>query len=432
SSNKKATGASKKAAKSGKAVEETEGEKWADLRLDTIPIPPPVFVRSVEPLTSADERKLEAALSALSREDPSLSITVDPESGQTLMGGMGELHLEISEERLRDVHKCSAKMGKVMISYRETLDPSSVAMGEVKKMVVDREVFGKRTVIEVRVCIEPNVKGCQERRAKRRAEKGTASEEEDEDIIPIIPGEDDCNEVAQNFALSTAFPSSVASSLASSAGPPGKGSPARKPPIDDAHFIVPSGYPSAKEIRKAVDEGMKNALMRGPLAGLPLANIRITCKGLRFRSPEFTSTGGIRAALARSIMASLTAPSPVPTTPATPQTNLVEPVMRVSVTVPERYLGPVTKDLTGTRRGDVISAGLQSDGDQGQEYDAGRDRLYDVHAVEAIVPLSSLVGYSTALRGLTAGTGGFSMRLLGYRLMAGDREGAVVREIRGF
>ena len=72
------------------------------VQLDTIPIPPPVFVRSLEPASASDERKLEAALSALVREDPSLSVQTDLETAQILIGGMGELHLEIVGDRLRE------------------------------------------------------------------------------------------------------------------------------------------------------------------------------------------------------------------------------------------------------------------------------------------------------------------------------------------
>ncbi|KAI8855315.1 P-loop containing nucleoside triphosphate hydrolase protein [Chytridium lagenaria] len=431
----------------GKSVDAKDDDgSWSRMRLDTIPIPPPVFVRSVEPQSSADERKLETALAALSREDPSLWITVDPESGQTLMGGMGELHLEISEERLRDVHRCTAKMGKVMISYRETLDEGSGA-GGVKTMMVDREVFGKKTVMEVSLCVETNVEGSKKRREARKNE-----EEElgvDEDIVPIVPGEDDCNDVAQDFSLSSVFPTAVPGTPSAASG---KGAMAKQKEgagsfKNDASFIVPAGYPSAKDIRKAVDEGMRNALMRGPLVGLPLANVRITCKGLRFTSPDTTSVGGIRAAIARCVMASLTKTPPASTSspeasggyipPPTPTalTNLVEPVMKVVVTVPGRYLGNVTKDLTGNRRGDVVSAGplelSQEDEDRGAR-GGGGDHRYDLHQIEAVVPLSSLVGYSTSLRGLTAGTGGFTMKLLGYRVMSLDREAIAVKDIRGY
>ncbi|KAJ3110582.1 Ribosome-releasing factor 2, mitochondrial [Phlyctochytrium bullatum] len=456
-------------------------EDWANLTLDTIAIPPPVFVRSVEPLSSTDERKLGTALAALTREDPSLTVSVDPESGQTLLGGMGELHLEISEERLRDVHRCEARMGKVMISYRETL-PAGLGVRE-KEVKDERDIFGKKTCVTVRVAVEENAVGAKERKeamaaaarhrkaARRKAlgeiadevdeDDETASIAEDDEIIPVLPAQDDCNEVTLAFSLPDAFVSNATGEpvgVSAGAGGSSKASSRRGNPAPTANhqqqsFTVPAGYPTAREIRQAVQDGLRHSLHRGPLVGAPLANLRVSCTGLKFESPELTSLGAIRAAVAKAVTACLTeeedskagkgkksggdgpdenalAAFGIKKRPTLiPLTKLAEPVMRLDVTMPERHLGAVTKDLTGTlRRGNVVTAGLMGGGG----HDTAEPSAYDIHSIVAVVPLSSLVGYSTALRGLTAGTGSFSMKLLGYKIMDSDREGEAVVEIRGY
>ncbi|KAJ3330325.1 ATP-dependent RNA helicase [Blyttiomyces sp. JEL0837] len=379
--------------------------KHPAVQLDTIPIPPPVFVRSVEPESGADERKLEASLAALVREDPSLDISSDAETGQTLVGGMGELHLEIAAERLKDTHQCKAKMGKVMISYRETVD---VAAGPVSaEFVYDRDLFGKRAKAEVEVVVEALKKG----------------DEEDSD------------------------------------GGMGDGHP---PPLANGRPskpIAPSGYPSLREIHEALEEGLKGGLARGPLLGCPVANVKVTCTRLQLTSPELSTLAAIRAAVSRCLTDAMRGGS-AGVNSAEGRKNipckLMEPVMSVSIRVPEKYVGAVTKDLTGTRRGEVLALGPASgdfgvddageiSGDVGQNVDGSlmaelnggsggvggtNDVLQSSVIIETRVPLSSLLGYSTTLRGLTAGTGEFSMKLLGYGMMSSDREEAVIKEIR--
>ena len=97
----------------------------ATLQLPTIPIPPPVFFASLEPYSLSDQKPLEAALALLLREDPSLQLTVDADSGQTLLSGMGSLHLEIARDRLVTELKARAEMGRILIAYRETISDAA-------------------------------------------------------------------------------------------------------------------------------------------------------------------------------------------------------------------------------------------------------------------------------------------------------------------
>ena len=103
--------------------------------------------------------------------------------------------------------------------------------------------------------------------------------------------------------------------------------------------------------------------------------------------------------------------------------------MKVVIRVPRRYVGVVTRDLTGSRRGQVVS--MEEDCGEGGEGDAGGEGGVR-QVITARVPLGSLVGYSTVLRGLTAGNETFSMRLLGYGIMDSTREEGVLKEIRGY
>ncbi|CAJ0649148.1 10590_t:CDS:2 [Entrophospora sp. SA101] len=119
------------------------------LRLQNIQIPAPVFFCAVEPSSISDEKPLEEALKNLLREDPSLHVHVDVDSGQTLISGMGELHLEIVKDRLLNEYKVNAEMGKMRISYRETLTSEKIDCTHL----YDRELMGKRAKVQVALII---------------------------------------------------------------------------------------------------------------------------------------------------------------------------------------------------------------------------------------------------------------------------------------
>jgi elongation factor G len=112
------------------------------IQLCNIPIPPPVFVRSIQVDSISEEKELKIALENLLREDPSLHISYNDETGQTLISGMGELHLEIAGERLLDTYKVKCRLGKVEISYRETIRDTDTVLTE--NITFDRDILGKK------------------------------------------------------------------------------------------------------------------------------------------------------------------------------------------------------------------------------------------------------------------------------------------------
>ncbi|KAJ3073139.1 Ribosome-releasing factor 2, mitochondrial [Podochytrium sp. JEL0797] len=360
--------------------------------LETIYLPPPVFIRSVEPVSSSDTRKLESSLNALVREDPSLVVTTDPDSGQTLLGGMGELHLEIASERLLDTHKCAAQMGKVSISYRETI-PAEV--GPVDCFLdYDKEIFGKHSKLSVSLVIE--------------------GRESCEEWIDVSEGNGNTIDLDSRFDVADMYP--VPLLMVPSRNGKGK-------PVPTAPF----GYPSIQETKEALRDGIQGALARGPILGFPVVNLKVTVVEVKLFKPELTSLGAVRAATGRCMRDAMRG-VPMGGGPVqNPPTRLLEPIMNLSVTVPEKYVGTVTKDLTGTRRGSVVSLGTED-----EHGGVGVGGAYESHVISATVPLGSMLGYATNLRGMTAGTGLFSMQLLGYGKMSVDREEAVLKDMKGY
>ncbi|KAJ3163480.1 Ribosome-releasing factor 2, mitochondrial [Geranomyces michiganensis] len=359
------------------------------LILDTIAIPPPVFVRSCEPATSADERALGPALKALVREDPSVHVAYDDETGQTLISGMGELHLEITADRLEETHKVNCKMGKVNISYRETIDFDALPERKiVQHIAYNRETFGKRSKVDLTLEIQPLETWDDDQLVKAANTKHTPGGNQ---VVAAL-GRD-------QFAV---FGTD----------------------IDDGPTNL-SAYASRGELNSAVQEGLFGALGRGPLLGFPLTNLHVTCTNITLHGADESHPAALRAAAAACLREAL----------AGAKKNhilLLEPVMDVTVRVPEKYIGVVTKDVAGTRRGQVLSLG---GGGGGGDNDSGVSPDEDEYArrtVAATVPLAQLVGYASALRGLTAGTGDFSMELKGYGVVQQDRVEAIMHEIRGY
>ncbi|KAI8914870.1 P-loop containing nucleoside triphosphate hydrolase protein [Powellomyces hirtus] len=357
------------------------------LCLDTITIPPPVFVRSCEPVTSVDERALAPALKALVREDPSIHISYDEETGQTLLSGMGELHLEITADRLEEVHRVNCKMGKVQISYRETVHFTSPQEFS-EAFTYDKQTFGKRSKVRVSLHIEP--------------------------VLNVDPGDEELISIASTGQQHASGGNEIICNLKRSdfvfAGVfnPAGGQPSLSP------------YAPILEMQAAIKAGIVGALGRGPLLGFPLTNLRVTCTAVELFGPELSTPAALRAAASTCLQ------SLIRTADAT---KLLEPIMDISVRVPDKYVGTITKDVSGTRRGHIVSLG--ADHQDADDITAGEDD-YAHRTVEATVPLAQLVGYASALRGLTAGTGDFTMALKGYGYMQADRQAEVVQEIRGY
>lgn len=357
----------------------------SSLQLGNIEIPSPAFFTAIEPVSVSEEPAIEEALANLTREDPSLRVWTDEDSGQTLISGMGELHLEIVKDRLINEFKCKAEMSQIRISYRETCQQEASAVSDY-----DKEVMGRRLRAKCQVDISPiseEVDGVEE----YAPESGNLLRIDLENKQTQVENEASSEEAAQL---------------------------------------------SKEDIRRAIHTGMLSGLARGAILGFPLTKLKVRVHGLNTFGTD-TTVGAISACVSKAVQDAVKQASPC----------LLEPMMEVHAEVNEGDIGCVVSDLSGTRRGHVI--GLESstldeetpEVNEDTQIYAPRDSLLansDVkgykakQVVKAHVPLSSMLGYSNALRSLTGGSGSFSMRVIGYGEMSKDRERQVVKEMKGY
>ncbi|HEV3446599.1 MAG TPA: elongation factor G [Gemmataceae bacterium] len=280
--------------------------------LEPIQFAEAVVSRSIEPESSSDKQRLTDTLNLLKREDPTFEWRVDAETGQTLMSGMGVLHLEIKQHRMERDFRLKVRVGKPRVSFRETLRRPIEVEGECVKQAGTAGLFAKVTVM----------------------------------LEPFVPTK---SEAAVN----------VSSRL--------------KPDM-----LLPA-YVTAAE------QGIRGALQSGEL-GYPVINVHATIvKGEM--SQEFSNEVAFQAAGADAVNKALRGNS-----------VLLEPVMRLEVTVPEEYLGPVTADLNA-RRAEIE-----------QLFTRGKLRV-----IESIVPLAKMFDYSDKVRSLTQGRAGWTMEPYAYR-----------------
>ncbi|CAO3614866.1 unnamed protein product [Mucor fragilis] len=365
------------------------------LQLGNIDIPSPAFFSAVEPASVSEEEAVTNALKNLVREDPSLKVWTDEESGQLLVSGMGELHLEIVKDRLLNDFKVKAEMGKMRISYRETCQSEANASA-----VYDKEVLGKRARAACHVEISPIHQDLEQQTdAKQILEEGWITNAG--------------NQLAAEVTLA-----------------------------DDNDHNVPSSDSSASQLhpedmKQAVHNGLLAGLARGAVLGFPLTKLRVKAYDLQTFGPD-TTLGAISACVSNGVYEAVQKANPC----------LLEPMMEVYTEVNENHIGNVVSDLSGTRRGHVI--GLESSA-LGDDQDGSSSEHAQVYApedsllvksdvdgykpkqvIKAHVPLSSMLGYSSALRSLTGGSGSFSMRVIGYGEMSKDRERSVISEMKGF
>lgn len=340
------------------------------ISLFPIPIPPPVFVRSVEALSQSDESKLEAALASLVREDPSVSVQVDPETGQTLLSGMGELHIDIVSERLLEQYKVKCKMGPVSIAYRESLFGVDLS----QDVLYEKESLGKKTKLGIQLTIT-----------------NVHKEEDSEGLLPVLL---EPNQIKVELNTSNVF----------------IGTRNLK---EQSLSQLPSGYPSLSEIQDALKAGVHNALNRGPLARYPLTNLIVQIKRVALYGHDLCSKGAVRVAVYQLIQGLL----------KNLNLQLFEPMMKVKLRVPDKYTGQVTKDLSGHRRGHIQSLVPESEEDTTQ---------HSICLIEAHVPLSEMLGYAVHLRSTTAGNASFTMELCGFGVIQGERQDQVLKQLRGY
>ena len=280
-----------------------------EIILEKMVFPEPVISVAIEPKTKGDQDKMGIALSKLAEEDPTFRTYTDHETGQTIISGMGELHLDIIVDRMKREFKVEANVGAPQVSYRETIEK----MGEVQGKFV-RQSGGRGQYGDVWVRFEPN---------------------------------------------------------------PGKG-------FEFVDAIVGGVVP--REYIPAVAKGLENSLVSGNIAGYPTIDIKATLFDGSYHDVD-SSQIAFEVAASMAFKASKEKCAPV----------LLEPIMSVDVTVPDEYLGNVIGDLT-SRRGRI----------EGQE---GRGKLQMVHA---LVPLSEMFGYATALRSNTQGRGNYTMQMNKY------------------
>ncbi|RHZ72485.1 hypothetical protein Glove_242g114 [Diversispora epigaea] len=357
-----------------------------NLKLQSIEIPAPVFFQAVEAAGISDEKPLDDALKNVLREDPSLHVYVDPDSGQNLISGMGELHLEIVKDRLLNDFRVNAKLGKMRISYRET-----ATVGKIDHTYLyDREVMGKRVKAQVSLTISPlpeNDLGLSEEGGNRVM------------LEQMIITDDSLDTKEQQENVSLLLPKT--------------------------------------EIENALRSGLMTGLYRGPILGFPITKLLIKVNSIKLFGAESTKAA-ISTCVSQALVDAVKKGNPA----------LLEPLMKVDIELTEEYLGDVLGDLTGTRRGmilgldaakstfDKIDQNINIYAPPDPTYISSSERsehtvLKSKKVIHAHVPLSTMLGYSSALRSLTGGTASFDMRVHSIGLMSDDQAKNVIREMQG-
>ena len=278
--------------------------------LESMEFPEPVIRVAIEPKTKAGQEKMGVALMKLAEEDPTFKTYTDEETGQTIIAGMGELHLEIIVDRLLREYKVEANVGAPQVAYKETIKKS---VEQDTKYA--RQSGGKGQYGHVKIRLEPNESG-----------KGY------EFINAIVGG------------------------------------------------AVP------KEYIPAVDAGIQGAMNAGVVAGFPVEDVKVTLYDGSYHEVD-SSEMAFKIAGSMAFKEAMRKADP----------TLLEPIMKVSVIVPDEYLGTVIGDLN-SRRGQI----------QGQESRTGATQ------VDALVPLANMFGYATDLRSSTQGRGQYTMEPHSY------------------
>lgn len=295
--------------------------------LEAMDFQKPVISVSIEAESKADQESLSEALIKLSDEDPTFTVKTDEETGQTVISGMGELHLEILVDRLKREFKVNANVGKPQVAYKETITRSSEAEGKFIRQSGGRGQYG-----HVKIAIEPNESG-----------KGYHFESK------IVGG------------------------------------------------TIPKDY------IPAVDRGIQEALRNGVLSGYPLEDVRVELIDGTYHEVD-SSELAFKIAGSMAIQEACGKARPV----------LLEPTMRVEVVLPEQYLGDVMSDLS-SRRGEI----------------QGTNHRKDAVVIKAIVPLSDMFGYATALRSITQGRAVFSMEFEKYQIVPKSISDKIVEKVHG-
>jgi len=301
--------------------------------LERMTFPEPVISMSIEPKTTDDKRRLSEALGVIRREDPSFRSHYDEETGQTIISGMGELHLEIIKNKLVRDMKIGVEVGKPRVAYRETITrKAEYVRGKFVKQTGGRGQFG-----DITITLQPY----------------TAEQAKIDEV---------------DFTENCAFENKVV------------------------------GGSVPKEYIPSAEYGIRQAALAGPFAGYPLINIKVTLVDGSYH-PVDSSQIAFEQAGRLALLEAVKLAGPA----------LLEPIMKVVVTVPDDYLGNVTGDIS-SRRGMIVDTD-----------DRGHVKL-----VTAEIPLSELFGYTTSLRGMSQGRASNTMEFLEYRPMPASMVKAVI------
>jgi elongation factor G len=296
--------------------------------LEAMRFPNPVISVAIEPKTKADQDKLSIALQKLSEEDPTFRVHTDPETSQTIISGMGELHLEIIVDRMKREFKVEANVGRPQVAYRET----------IRKRVEDvegkfiRQTGGRGQYGHVVINMEPG-------------EVGTGFVFEDKIVGGVIPKE----------------------------------------------YIGP------------VEQGVKEALENGVLAGYPMVDVKVELVDGSYHDVD-SSEMAFKIAGSMAVKEAARRAHPV----------LLEPIMDVEVVTPGDYMGEVMGDLSA-RRGKI----------------GGMTQRADAQVVAASVPLSEMFGYSTTLRSMSQGRAIYSMQFSHYQEVPKSKAEEIVAKVKG-
>ncbi len=278
------------------------------LLLEKMDFPAPVIEQAVEPKTKADQEKMSVALVKLAEEDPTFKVHTNPETGQTIIAGVGELHLDIIVDRMKREFGVQVNVGAPQVGYRETIRGSGECEGKYVRQSGGRGQYG-----HVWIRFEPN---------------------------------------------------------------PGKG-------FEFVDAVVGGVVP--REYIKPTMEGLKEALERGLVAGYPTIDIKATLFDGSYHDVD-SSEGAYRIAASLALKEAAKKCDPV----------ILEPIMKIEVTVPEQYYGDVIGDIS-RRRGQMT----------------GEQQRGNAKVIDADVPLAEMFGYVTDLRSITQGRGNYSMQF-GY------------------
>lgn len=278
--------------------------------LEKMDFPEPVIHVAIEPKTKASQEKMSVALAKLAEEDPTFRTYTDQETGQTIIAGMGELHLEIIVDRLLREFKVEANVGNPQVAYKESISTSAQAEGKYVKQSGGKGQYG-----HVKLKIDPQE--------------------------------------------------------------PGKG-------YEFVNEIVGGAIP--KEYINAVNGGITEALQSGVLGGFPVLDVKVTLYDGSYHDVD-SNEMAFKIAGSMGVREAIRKAGP----------TLLEPMMKVEVTVPEEYMGDVIGDIN-SRRGKI----------------EGMELLSGAQIIRSFVPLGEMFGYATDLRSNTQGRGLYSMQFDHY------------------